>query len=60
MHKPESVQENKAHNIIRDFEIQADHLVTTRKPDLVSLNKKSRSPCEFCHSVRFQSENKRK
>ena len=33
--KPESIQENDRHKILLDFEIQTDHLISTRKPDLV-------------------------
>ena len=40
MHKPESVQEDKTDKILCDFEIQADHLIAVRKPDLVLNNKK--------------------
>ena len=40
MHKPESVLENEMHKILRDFEIQSDHLILTRRPDLVIVNKK--------------------
>ena len=28
MHKPESVLENDAHKILKDFEIQTDHLIS--------------------------------
>ena len=30
MHNPESFQENGTHKILRDFEIQTDHLISTR------------------------------
>ena len=36
MPKPESVHENKTHNIFWDFEIQ----ILTRRPDLVIIYKK--------------------
>ena len=35
MHNPESVQEKVTHKILWDFEIQADHLISTKRPDLV-------------------------
>ena len=38
VHKPESVQENKTHKILWDFEIQTDHLIQTTKSDLVFIN----------------------
>ena len=40
MHKPESVLKNETHKILRDFEIQTDHLIPARRPDLVLINKK--------------------
>ena len=49
MHKPESVLENETHKILWDFEIQTDHLITARRPDLVLINKKKRT----CHFVDF-------
>ena len=35
MHNPESVLENEMHKILSDFETQTDHLISTRRPDLV-------------------------
>ena len=40
MHKPEAVLENETQIILWDFEIQKDHSVQARKPDLVSIRKK--------------------
>ena len=40
MYKPESVLLNKMHKILSDFEIQMDHLILARRPDLVLINKK--------------------
>ena len=37
------------HKIFRDFEIQADHLISARQPDLVIVNKKTRT----CWIVNF-------
>ena len=34
MHKPESILENEMHKILWDFEIQTDHLISARWPDL--------------------------
>ena len=45
MHNPESVLENETHKLLWDFEIQTDHLISTRRPDLVIINKK-RKPAE--------------
>ena len=35
MYKPESILENK---ILWDFEIQTNHLISARKPDLMLIN----------------------
>ena len=34
MRKPESVRENEMHKILKDFEMQMDHLISARRPDL--------------------------
>ena len=50
------------HRILGDFEIQTDHLILARWPNLVLINKKKKnlSSDEFrCFSV-AQSENERK
>ena len=31
MNKPESVQENETHEILRDLEIQTDHLISAKR-----------------------------
>ena len=40
MHNPESVQANEMHKIPWDFDIQTDHLISARRPDLVIINKR--------------------
>ena len=42
MLKPEFVQENETHNILKDFEIQADPLIPVRRPDLALINTKKK------------------
>ena len=42
IHNPESVLENETHKLPWGFEIQTDHLISTRRPDLVIVNKKIR------------------
>ena len=34
MHKPESILENEMHKTFWDFEIQTDHWIQARRPDL--------------------------
>ena len=43
MHNPESVLENEMHKLFCDFEIQMDHLILARQPNLVMINKKKRT-----------------
>ena len=38
MHNPESVLENETHKLLWDFEIQTDHQISARQPDLVKIN----------------------
>ena len=38
MHNPKSRPENETHKIPRNFEIQTDHIILARKPDLVIVN----------------------
>ena len=42
-HEPESVLENGDYKILWDFSIQTDHVIETRRPDLVVVDKKERS-----------------
>ena len=37
MHNPALVLENDTHKLIWDFDIQTDHLISARRPDLQSL-----------------------
>ena len=43
MHKPVSVQENETHKILWDFDIQMDHPIQTRRPDIVFIDKNQRT-----------------
>ena len=40
MRKTEFRLENEMHEILLDFEIQTDHLISARRPDLMLINKK--------------------
>ena len=42
MHNPESVLENEVHKILWDFEIQTNHQIFARQPDLVIVKKKQK------------------
>ena len=40
MHNPVPVLENDSHKFLLDFNIQTDHLIPARRPDLIIINKK--------------------
>ena len=40
MHNPAPVLENDTHKLLWDFNIQTDHLISARGPDLIIINKK--------------------
>ena len=42
MHNPEFIPENETYKIHWDFEIQTDHLISTRWPDLLIVKKKKK------------------
>ena len=42
MHNPEFVLENGTHKPLWDFQIQTDHQISVRRPDLVIINKKKK------------------
>ena len=43
MHIPASVPENETHKLLVDLNIQTDHLISARRPDLEIINKKGRT-----------------
>ena len=43
MHNPESIMENDTHKPRWEFDIQKDHLISARRPDLIKINKKKRT-----------------
>ena len=64
MHKTESVLENEMNKIHWDSEIQKDHLISARKPDLVNINKRKEKRehlwySGLCHPRGPQSENQK-
>ena len=54
MHNPESVLEYEMRKVLWDFEIETDRLISTRRPDLKTINydnnnKKENMPnCGLC------------
>ena len=43
--QPGSIRDNEMHKPLKGFEIETDHVITTRRPDLVIVNNK-RGPAE--------------
>ena len=46
MHNPPPVLENDPHKLRWDFNIQTDHLIPARRPDLIIINKKKKKKKE--------------
>ena len=42
MHNPAPVLENASHKLLWDFNIQTDHWIPARRPDLIIINKKKK------------------
>ena len=42
MHNPAPVLENDSHKLLWDFNIQTDHLIPARRPDLIIINNKKK------------------
>ena len=62
MHNPECVLENGKYKILRNFEIQKDHIISARRPDLVIVNneKENKPNSGLCCPDRLLSKNKTK
>ena len=41
MHNQAVVQENDTHKLLWDFDIETDHLISARRPDLIKINGKN-------------------
>ena len=48
MHNPAPVLENDTHKLIWDFNIQTDHIILARRPDLTIINKKKEENLQNC------------
>ena len=57
MHNQGSILKNEMHKIFWDYEIQTDHLISARQPDLVIVKKMLNS--ELCSSGRLQSKKRK-
>ena len=47
MHNPAPVLENATYKLLWDFNIQTDHLILARRPDLIIINKKKKENSHF-------------
>ena len=43
MHNPTPVPENDTHKLLWDFDIQTDHRISARRPDLIVVKKKKKT-----------------
>ena len=50
MHNQAPVLENDTHKLLRDFDIQTNHLISARRPDHIIINKKKKNlqNCRLC------------
>ena len=48
MHDPAPVLENYTHKLLWDFNLHTDHLIPTRRPDLIIIKKKKRENLQNC------------
>ena len=46
MHKPVPVLENDTRKRLWDFDIQTDHLISAKRPDLIIINNKKKKKKE--------------
>ena len=64
MYNPAPVLENDTHKLLWDFNIQTDHLIPARRPDLIIINKKKRKEnmynCRHCCPGGPQNKSERK
>ena len=47
MHNPAAVLENDTHKFLCNFDIQTDHLISTRRLDLIIINNKKKRICKI-------------
>ena len=63
MHNPAPVLENGTHKLLWDIDIQTDHLISARRPDLIIINQKKKKEnlqnFRFCCPGRPQNKTER-
>ena len=64
MHNPAPVLENDSHKLLWDFNIQTDHLIPARRPDLMIINQENKREnlqnCGFCCPGGLQNKSEEK
>ena len=55
MHNPAPVLENNSHKFQWDFDIQTDHLISARRPDLIIINKTKREFAKLSTLLSYQT-----
>ena len=55
MHKPASDLDNDTHKLPWDFDIQMDHLISARRPELIVINKKKKKKKKRKKKENFQN-----
>ena len=53
MHNLTSVLENETHKLLWDFDIQTDHIISARRPNLIIINKKKKKKKKIRKVVDF-------
>ena len=53
MHNPTAVLEKNTHKLQRDFDIQTEHRILARRPDLIIIDKKKKKKKRNCKIVDF-------
>ena len=53
MHNPALVLENDTHKLLWNFDIQTNHLISTRRPDLIIINQNKMKEKKICKIVDF-------
>ena len=61
MNNPGPVLENDTHKLLWDLDIQTDHLISARRPDLITINNKIENlqNCRLCYSGWPQNKTER-
>ena len=56
MHNTALALEDNTHKLLRDFDLDTDHLISARRPDLIIINKKNRTCQIVDFTVRLTTE----